>query len=173
MINDFGFISGNLEIKMLILYALRKLHRPVSFDVLAELTMCEEGISYFEFADCAADLEKTGHLLRQNEQFSITNKGIKNSKITEENIPFTVRKKADERAAALRARVDRDSMIKASHSSSQASGCTVSLSLSDGIGEIISINMIAPNEAQAEAIEKGFRKNAEVIYNRLVEMILE
>ena len=45
MENRFGFIREKLDIKILILFILKRLTAPVDFDKLSELTMCDDGIS--------------------------------------------------------------------------------------------------------------------------------
>ena len=60
--NDFGFISGKLEIKFLILYIASRVVGPAPFEVLQELSMCDGGVDYFGFSECLADLVRTEHL---------------------------------------------------------------------------------------------------------------
>ena len=57
-----GFIQDKLEIKFLILYVAARLIEPVPFEAMQELTMCDDGIDYFAFSECLADLVKTEHL---------------------------------------------------------------------------------------------------------------
>lgn len=173
MKGNFGFIFEKLEIKILILYLLRRLPEPVSFDVLTELAMCDDGISYFDFAECVADLVKTGHLRFEDAVYSLTGKGVRNGEITENSLPHSVRKKAEGAASDMRIKQNRSSMIKTQRVENPDGGFNVSLALSDGIGDIVSMEMIMPDEQQAAALEKGFRKNAEGVYNALVEMILQ
>ena len=75
-----GFIHDKLEIKFLILYLAARIVEPVPFDTLLELSMCDDGINYFNFSECLADLVRTNHLdLSQDGLYSITEKGMKNS----------------------------------------------------------------------------------------------
>lgn len=173
MYGGFGFIHDKLDIKILILFILRRLPEPAPLDILTELTMCDDGISYFDFTDCVADLVRTEHLRLADGKYSLTKKGVRNGVITENNLPYSVRKKAEKSAAAARAVMNRDAMIKTEHSDNPDGSCTVALALSDGLGEFISMNLYAANEAQALTLEKGFRKNAEKIYNSLIDAILD
>jgi len=173
MIGNFGFIHEKIEIKILILFILRRLQEPVALDILTELTMCDDGISYFDYAECLAELVSTEHIIFESGSYSITPKGIRNGEITENSLPFTVRMETERSTAAVRATQSRNSMIKTSHSANSDGVNTVRLALSDGIGDIIKIDLLAANEQQALDLEKGFRKNAEKIYNALIEMILE
>lgn len=172
MNDNFGFIHEKLDIKILILYILRRLAAPVTFEQLTELTMCDDGIGYFDFADCVADLIRTEHIESKEGKYSLTAKGGRNSAITENNLPYTVRLAAERSTHALRTEMNRDSMIKTSRERKNDGGFTVRLTMSDGIGEVVSIEMLAMNENQAIGLESGFRKGAEGIYNALVEQIL-
>jgi len=98
---------------------------------------------------------------------------MRNGEITEINLPYSVRAIAEKNTSALRIAQNRDAMIKTSHEAAAETGCKVSLSLSDGIGEIAAIELIAANEKQALMLEEGFRKNAESIYNKLIAMLIE
>ena len=60
--SSYGFISGKLEIKFLILYIAARIVEPVPFETLQELSMCDEGVDYFGFSECLADLVRTEHL---------------------------------------------------------------------------------------------------------------
>ena len=54
--DNFGFIHGELDTKLLILFILRRLPRPVDGDTLTELCFCDTGVSWFEYSQCLADL---------------------------------------------------------------------------------------------------------------------
>ena len=172
MKGNFGFIHEKLEIKILILFILRRLPEPVALETLAELAMCDDGISYFDFTQCVAELVRTEHLYFRDNMYSLTSKGMHNGEITEINLPYSVRMKSESAAAALRSELSRDAMIKTVSAVNPDGGLTVSLSLSDGLGSIMKMEMFSGNEQQAAALEKGFRKNAETIYNALLEMLL-
>jgi len=170
--DSFGFIHDKSEIKILILFVLRRLTEPVSFEVLTEIALCDGGVSFFEFAECLSDLVDNGHVLLKSEKYSLSQKGIRNSDITESNLPFSVREKAEGVTSKVRMALGREAMIKTSRVA-VSNGFKVSLSLSDGVGDVVSMEFFAANEKQALALEKGFRKNAESVYNKLIELILE
>ena len=174
MSDNFGFIHDRLDIKILILYILRRLRDPAQFGTLTELTMCDGGVSYFDFSECLAELVKTGHVSLEDGGYVITEKGERNGSVTEVNLPYSVRCKADESTTALRAAIVRDALIETSHSRipDSESGWETSLSIADGVGEIISMKIFAASEKHAIALEKGFRKNAEKAYAALLEILI-
>ena len=168
----FGFIHEKIDIKILILFILRRLPEPITLEVLADLTLCDDGISYFDFAECVSELVTTEHLKLEDGKYSLTKKGIRNGDITQGSIPYTVRIKAEKSAAALRAEQTRNAMIKTSHAERREGGFKVALALSDGVGDIAAIELFAASEQQAHDLENGFRKNAEQIYSDLIKIIL-
>ena len=54
----FGFISGKLEIKFLILYIASRVVEPVPFETLQEVAMCDGGVDYFGFSECLASRKR-------------------------------------------------------------------------------------------------------------------
>ena len=57
-----GFIRDKLEIKFLILYIAARVSEPLPLEGMQELTMCDDGIDYFDFSECLNDLVQTEHL---------------------------------------------------------------------------------------------------------------
>jgi len=170
---NFGFVHEKINIKILILYVLRALHEPVTLDVLTDLVMCDDGICYFDFVECVAELLKTEHLRLVGNKYSLTAKGVHNGEIAEKGLPATMRSKAEKKTSATRSELSRDSMIKTFHTKNQDGSYTVALSLSDGVGDILSMALFAANEKQALDLERGFRKKAESIFNTLIVTLLE
>ncbi len=174
MENRPGFIKSEMDLKVLILFILCRLPEPVHRDALTETTLlCDNAIGYFDFTDCLADLVRTGHISAQKEFYSITEKGRLNGEATESGIPYSVRIRAERAAATLAAALQRDSMIKASHELRARGGFTVHLSMSDGIGPVLSLDLLTGDDRQSKAMEANFRDHAESIYARIVDLLLE
>ena len=169
----YGFIHEKLDIKILILYILARLPAPIDLETLADLTLCDGGIGYFEFAECAADLVRTGHVLLERNMYSITDKGRRNGAVTESGLPYPVRLKADKGASKVASELNRAALISASHTVRPRGGCTVTLSMSDGLEDIFAMELFTADAKQSALIEKNFRANAESIYMKIVDMLLE
>jgi len=171
MIEKFGFIHEEIEIKMLILFVMRRLPGPVAMEVLTELAMCVEGISYFDVTDCILKLIETEHLQLIDGEYALTPKGERNGEVLEENLPYSVKQKAENLTAKIRTSMNRNAMIKTSRMENETGGHKVALSLSDGVGEILKMEIFAINEKQATKLEKGFRENAEEIYHSVMNLV--
>jgi len=173
MPGNFGFIHERIERKVLILFIMRRLPEPVTLEVLVDLTMCDDAISYFDATECIAKLVETQHINLEDGKYSITPLGIRNGEILEKNLPYPIKQRAEASTALIRASHNRDTMIKTQHTVKNEDNYTVTLALSDGLGEIISMELLAINEKQAINFEKGFRRNAERIYQTIIESLLE
>lgn len=173
MENRFGFIREKVDIKILILFIMRRLNEPVDFEQLSDLTMCDDGINYFDFAECVDELVLSDHLYFNGDEYIITDKGRKNGEITENGIPYSVRLKAEKNVSRMNAVKARNTMISTFHVLKRGGGFDVILSLSDGVGEVFSVKLLAMSEKQAEAMENGFKKNAESLYNDLLNKLID
>ena len=58
----YGFIHDKLDMKLLILYFMCRVAAPVDFATVTGLTVCDDGIDYFDFAEALSELVDTGHL---------------------------------------------------------------------------------------------------------------
>lgn len=169
----FGFIHDKLDLKILILFILRRLPGPVDGETLSELVMRDEGVGYFDYSQCLSELMDTGHVELQEAGYRITEKGERNGAAIEGSLPYTVRTRAERAIVPVAKTINRNAMIKTEHSLRPEGGCQVSLSMEDGMGEIISLRLLAADEEQAMAIEKHFRADAEGLYNHLIQRLSE
>ena len=86
-LESHGFIHDELELKFLLLYITARLIEPVTFDVILDIAMCDEGVNYFAFSKCLDDLVQSDHLTLSNDgKYAITEKGIRNSQICESSL---------------------------------------------------------------------------------------
>ena len=97
-----GFIHDKLDIKFLILYIMARVASPIDFHALTDLTMCDDGVDYFEFAEAVSELVETGHLTLENDLYAITDKGRSNGAACESSLPYTVKQKCGVNLARIR-----------------------------------------------------------------------
>lgn len=169
-----GFISGALEIKFLILYIAARLVEPVPFEILQDLAMCDDGVDYFDFADCLADLVRTEHLtLDEKGRYAITDKGRSNSEICESGLAYTVRMRAERNIAVYNQKLRRNSLVTAEISVRKSGSYTLSLSLSDELENVMKLDLLVTQEATALELQKRFREQGEKIYGRIIKALFE
>ena len=172
--DNYGFIRQKIDIKILILYILKRLPAPVSQNMLTELTLIDNATNYFDYIECLTELEQKDLIITtEGDRYSITPKGIRTAAEMESSLPYTIRIKAAsgaERAAKILAR---EAMIRTSHREKPEGGFTVSLSLSDGLGEMLHLDILAGTDQQAKEMEQRFRKHAESLYLRIAGILTE
>lgn len=165
---SFGFISSKLEIKFLILYISARLVEPVPFETLQELSMCDDGVDYFGFSECLADLVRTEHLTLKEGLYAITDKGRRNSSVCESSLPYTVRMEAEQKLALCNEQLKRRALVKASIHPRDKGGYEVSLSLSDDLDELMNLRLLVTRQDMALELQKRFREGAEELYAKIL-----
>lgn len=170
--DHYGFIHEKLDIKILILFILRRLPGTVEPETLLELCQCDGGIGYFDYADCLSELVETGHVEQNEDGYVITEKGKRNADAVESSLPYSVRVKAMKLMAPVEERLRRSAMITAKHTVEEG-GCIVELAMSDGKGELIHLHLLCADEEQARTMEKRFRKDAEGYYQKIAQLLSE
>lgn len=167
----FGFIHEKLDIKILILFALKMLPGRISFGQLSELVMVDDGFDYFEYSQCLSELVGSGHIEQDGNYYKITEKGAEHCNTVESSIPFSVRKKVGKIAQPLIEKMKRDALIGTSHKIMEDGSCMMKLTLSDGKGDILKLSILTSGEEQAKEMEDYFRSDAENFYHQFIRLL--
>ena len=136
-----GFIHDKLDIKFLILYLMARVAGPVDFTTLADLTFCDDGVEYFDFAESVAELVSTGHLAVEGDLYTITDKG-RNDQVRSELLPR------------------------------EDGGVTLRLILDDDKGNLMTLDLLAVSEDQANQLADQFRLHPEALYENILQTLL-
>lgn len=167
-----GFIHDKLDIKFLVLFLLDRAAAPLDFPTLTDLTMVDQGVDYFQFAEAVSELIASGHILLEQDRYSITAKGRMDSKACESSLPPSVRSKAARRISTLNAVLTREAMVRSEARPRPDGGCTLRLSLDDDDGNLFTLELLTPSQEQAAALEERFRAHPERIYNGILDVLL-
>ena len=138
-----GFIHDKLDIKFLVLYLMARVASPVDFPTLADLTFCDDGVEYFDFAESVAELVDTEHLTLEDGKYSITDKGRRNGKICESSLAFSVRRKCDQNLARVNGVLRRDAQVRTELLPREDGGVTLRLILDDDKGNIMTLDTVS------------------------------
>ena len=168
--DSFGFIHESRDIKFLILFVLRRLSGAVDQETLRGLCQFDEGIGYFDYAECLSQLVEGGNIEENEDGYRITEIGARNADTVESSLPYSVRSKALKLIAPVEERLRRAAMITAKHTLGEE-GCHVTLAMSDGKGEVVRLELLCAGEEQAKRIEKRFRRDAEGTYQQIMELL--
>ena len=141
-------------------------------ETLRGLVMCDDGIGYFDYTDCLSELVTGGNVEEKDGAYAVTEKGARNAEAVESSLPYSVRTKSARLLAPVQERMRREASIVARHELSE-DGCTVTLAMGDGKGDLIRLSFVCAGEEQAEKIEANFRRDAETYYQRIAELLSE
>ena len=167
-----GFIHDKLDIKFLILYLMARVAGPVDFTTLADLTFCDDGVEYFDFAESVAELVSTGHLAVEGDLYTITDKGRRNGEICESSLAFSVRKKCDRNLAKVNAVLRRNAQVRSELLPREDGEVTLRLILDDDKGNLMTLDLLAVSEDQANQLADQFRLHPEALYENILQTLL-
>ncbi len=165
-----GFIHDELDLKVLILYLLRRVEGPVDLADLTRLTLLDDGIDYFTFVQAVADLVQSGHLLLADGVYTITEKGRNNGATMEYSLPSVIRGRCAKVLREFNAQARRAAQVTAQVTAGDA-GVQVELGLNDGVRSLFSLTMLAPSEEQAKSVAERFQKQPEAIFSAILDLL--
>ena len=166
-----GYVFSPLDLKILLLYLLRRL--PDEIDSERLMLLCQEDgvVSYFDYTVCLEELKESGQVTLEEGWCRITDRGRITAEALESSLPYSVRCHAEETAETEAERLRRDSSITARHEDDENTGCTVELKLNDGISDIFSLRLLCADAGQARIIERNFRRHPEDYYQNIIALL--
>lgn len=169
-----GFIHDMMDVKVLILFVTARANYPMTTQEIYEVCYQDECLSYFDVCTAIPEMVQSGHLNKaDDEHYEITQKGRQDGAITEDSIAFTVRQRAENAVARFNRQLRRSSFVKTQVLPRQDGECSVVMSLDDEKGNLMTIELVAPNQRQAISLCKSFESKAEIIYNLTMTELLE
>ena len=169
-----GFIHDMMDVKVLVLYVTARTGYPVTIQELYELCYQDECLSYFDVCTAVPELVASGHLeALENEKFAITEKGREDGAITADSIAFTVRQRAEDAVARFNRQLRRNSFVKTQIIPRENGECSVVMALDDEKSNLMTLELVAPDQRQAVRLSKLFEKKAELVYNLTMTALLD
>ena len=168
-----GFIHDKLDIKFLLLYLMARVAAPVDFTTLAELSFCDDGVTYFDFAESLSELVATDHLTLTDERYAITEKGRRNGAICEDNLPPSVRQRCDRNLSRVNAVLRRDAQIRTELLPRADGSVTLRMILDDDKGNLMTLDILTVSESQASRLAERFRAQPEKLYLGVLQVLLD
>ena len=168
-----GFIQDEMDLKLLVLYIMARIAAPITFLQLLELALCDAGVDYFSLTQAVEHLVETEHLSREGERYAITEKGLRNSKICESSLAYSVRLRCDKNVEEWNRKLRRKNQVRSSYEQRPNGTFTVKLSFEDDMGELLNLRLMTPREDMAKAVTARFQKAPEKLYNSLLSLLLQ
>ena len=169
-----GFIHDMLDVKILILFVMSRVSYPVTTGEIYELCYQDECLSYFDVCTAIPEMVKSGHLKQiDEEKYAITDKGKADGSLTEDSIAFTVKQRAENAVAKYNRQIRRSSFVKTQLIPRDSGDYSVIMSLDDEMGNLMTLELMAPDQRQAVRLGRLFEKKAEMVYNLTMAELLD
>ena len=169
-----GFIHDMLDVKILILFVMSRVSYPVTNGEIYELCYQDDCLSYFDVCTAIPEMVKSGHLKEvEDDKFMITEKGKADGNLTEDSIAFTVKQRAENAVAKYNRQIRRSSFVKTQVIPRESGDFSVIMSLDDEMGNLMTLELAAPDQRQAVRLGRLFEKKAEMVYNLTMAELLD
>ena len=169
-----GFIHDMMDVKVLILFVMARVSYPVNTQEIYELCYQDDCLSYFDLCTAIPEMTETGHLREvEGQKYEITEKGRDAGSLTEDSIAYTVKQRAENAVAKYNRQLRRSSFIKTQVIPRDTGDFSVIMSLDDEAGNLMTLELMAPDQRQAVRLAKLFEKKAENVYNLTMAELLD
>ena len=169
-----GFIHDMLDVKVLILFVMARVNYPVTSNEVYELCYQDDCLSYFDVCTAIPEMVKSGHLKElEDQKYEITEKGRADGSLTEDSIAFTVKQRAENAVAKYNRQIRRSSFVKTQVIPRDGGDYSVIMALDDEMGNLMTLELVAPDQRQAVRLGKLFEKKAEMVYNLTMAELLD
>ena len=169
-----GFIHDMMDVKVLILFVAARANYPMTNQEVYELCYQDECLSYFDVSTALPEMVNSGHLrMVEEDRYEITEKGRNDGKLTEDSIAFTVRQRAENAVSRFNRQLRRSSFVKTQVIPRESGEQSVVMVLDDEMGNLMTLELVAPDPRQAVRLSKLFEKKAETVYSLIMTELLD
>ena len=169
-----GFIHDMMDVKVLILFVASRASYPLTTQEIYELCYQDDCLSYFDVCTAVPEMVESGHMEKvEDDRYQITEKGRQDGAVTEDSVAFTVRQRAENAVEKFNRQLRRSSFVKTQIIPRENGECSVVMSLDDEMSNLMTLELVAPNQRQAVRLSKLFEKKAELIYNLTMTELLQ
>jgi len=169
-----GFIHDMMDVKVLILFVTARASYPMSSQEVYELCYQDECLSYFDVCTAIPEMVTSGHLKElEGGKYEITDKGREAGALTEDSIAFTVKQRAENAVNRFNRQLRRSSFVKTQILPRENGDQSVIMVLDDEIGNLMTLELIAPDQRQAVRLGKLFERKAETLYSLIMTELLD
>ena len=169
-----GFIHDMLDVKVLVLFVTARASFPMTMQEVFEVCYQADCLSYFDICTAIPEMVISGHLQEVEEgKYQITEKGRQDGSVTEDSIAFTVKQRAENAIARFNRQLRRSSFVKTQILPRENGDFSVVLALVDEQGNLMTLELMAPDQRQAVRLSKLFERKAEDVYNLTMAELLD
>lgn len=169
-----GFIHDMMDVKVLILFVMSKANYPMSAQEIYEVCYQDDCLSYFDVCTALPEMVQSGHVCEKEEgKYEITQQGRTDGALTEDSIAFTVKLRAQNAVERFNRKIRRSSYVQTKVVTRDSGDVSIIMSLDDDKGNLMTMELLAPDQRQGVRLARLFEKKAEMVYNLVMQELLE
>ena len=169
-----GFIHDMMDVKVLILFVMARSSFPMTMQEVYEVCYQDDCLSYFDVCTAVPEMVASGHMESpEPEKYVITEKGRETAALTGDSIAFTVKRRAEDAVARFNRQLRRSSFVKTQIMPRENGEFSVIIGLDDEMGNLMTLELAAPDQRQAMRMSRMLEKKAELIYTLTMTELME
>lgn len=168
---EYGILRDKDDIKLLILYVLKTLGRPVTFTQMSDALMGGGGANYFSFTSVFEELLRLGHVRRVgDDSYELTALGQQTIDLLEKQIPFSIRSHAINSVTRVLNQIRRENEISAEITPA-SDGYNLRCRAQDKGLVLFEVTVNVPSRMQAELMKNEFKRDPYRLFNSMLDIL--
>ena len=165
------------ESKVLILYVLSKINKPITNAELLDLIQSIVEMNYFYFQQFLIDLQENRYIIefeQEKEKFyAITLSGRETIKLTIDMLPGSIKDKVDETLNKTLKNIEDKEAIYADFYPNKENEFMICCGIREENKKVFEVQIFSSSRDNSIKIMENWKKNAATIYPKIVEMLNE
>ncbi len=167
------------ENKVLILYILNTIDKPVTNSALLELVLSIQDINYFYFQQFLLDLLENKYITQFQEDdhseivYSLTQTGKETLELTKDIIPGIIKLKIDNTIKGELGEIEEDVSIVSEFTPVSKNDFIVTCKVIENNRTIFEVSTSAASREQAKFISDNWKENAIDIYPKIIDLLIK
>ena len=158
-----GFIRTMQDVKTLVLYVLSRLETPIPLTTLYELCFQDDRLSYFDLAIAVPELVESSHAVQIDDGYLITELGKTDGTVLENDLPMSLRSRCLDAIEQYQSDLRRSEHSLCQICEREDGLYNVVMTQQSVMGQLMRIELMAPNLNQARIIEQAWQNRAESV----------
>lgn len=163
------------ESKVLILYVLSKINKPVTNSELLDLIQSVEEMNYFYFQQFLIDLKENRYLLEYEQEkqkfYAITMSGRETVRLTIDMLPGAIKDKVDETLKSTMKKIENEEAVYADFFPSKEDEFMICCGIRENNKKVFEVQVFSSSRDNSLKIIDNWKKNAGIIYPKVIEML--
>ena len=163
------------ENKVLILYILNKIGKPISNDSLLNLVLAVTDMNYFYFQQFLLDLLENGYIISYSKDdhnfYDITDFGKQTLSLTQDILPGIIKLRVDANFKDTLDSFENEHSVVAEYTPQSEDNYTVSCKIIDHNDVIFEVKTFAGSRSQAKEIVDNWNENANEMYPAILNIL--